>query len=391
MTSGPLSDLRVVEAGRFITAPYASMLLADLGAEVIKVEAPGAGDPFRVGKPGQVSPRFLAYNRGKRALSLDLRAEQGRSVLLRLLERSDVFVHNFRPGTLSELGLGYDDVAALCPQLVYCSISGAGEDGPLARAPMYDAIGQALTGLMSQLSPLDDPQPIGPALSDAITGLTAAYGIQAAVHERHRTGRGQHVRTSMLEATISFLAEPVSHYFVTGEEPDPMTRPRQSQSYGFLPSDGRPFVVHMSSPEKFWVGLVTVADRLDLLEDPRFMTYNDRVDRYPEVQAELDPVFSKQPRDHWLSLLAAHDVPAAPVLGLADVFEHEHIAGLGMAAELEGEAYRDVRVAGRGVRVDGLAPLVGPPQPSQDTDAVLEDLGYDTAEVAQMRAAGAIS
>ena len=387
MTNGPLHGIRVVEAGRFITAPYASMLLADLGAEVIKIESPDGGDPFRNAGPG-VSARFLAYNRGKRSVALDVRTDEGKAALLQIFATADVYIENFRPGVMARLGLDYASVKDACPQLVYCSITGAGDSGPLATVPMYDAIGQGLSGLMSQFSAPEQPQPLGPALSDSITGLMAAYGIQAALLERTRTGRGQRVETSMLAATISFLAEPAAHYFTTGVPQDTLTRPRQSQSYGFLASDDKPLVIHLSSPEKFWFRLLEATDRLDLQDDPRFNNYQNRVDGYHEIHAELKPVLATRDRAHWLTRFAEVDLPAGPVLGTGEVFDHPQVRELQVEETLDGGE----KVAGRGVRLESLSSeMASPPVFAADTDRVLSEIGYSPDDIERLRDQGVIA
>lgn len=386
---GPLAGITVVEIGRFITAPYAAMLLGDLGATVVKVEPVTGGDPFRqTGEPG-ISARFLAYNRNKQSIGLDLATDDGRVVLRRLLGDADVLIENFRPGVMAGFGLDYDRVAGEHPGLVYCSITGAGPDGPAASLPMYDAIGQGLSGLMAQLSEIEYPQPVGPALSDSITGMTAALAIQAALVERSRTGRGQYVQTSMIEATVSFLAEPAAHYFRTGEEQDWLTRPRQSQSFGFRAGDGRPFVIHLSSPLKFWHRLLAVVERPELDGDPRFSTYARRVKNYRELREELSTSFAGAGRDHWLKRLAEEDVPAAPVLTTSETFEHDQVRHLGLEVTLDGPD--GLRVAGRGARLTSTpGRLRQPPAFGADTDAVLERLGYSAAEVADLRAAAVV-
>jgi formyl-CoA transferase len=389
MTSGPLSGLTVVEVGRFISAPFATMLLADLGAEVVKIEPVLGGDPFRqVGDDGMPA-RFLAYNRNKGSIGVDLRSAEGTEVALRIISTADVLVENFRPGVMASFGLGYEEVSRDNPALVYCAISGAGPTGPLAAAPMYDAIGQGLSGLMTQLSTAGDPQPAGPTMSDSITGMTAALAIQAALIERARTGRGTHVQTSLLEATVSFLAEPAAHYFRTGEEQDWLTRPRQSQSFGFTDVDGRALVIHMSSPEKFWERLVQVVDRPGLREDPRFSNYQLRVANYLDLKKELQVVFATRTRTEWLARLEAADVPAAPVLTTRETFEHEQVRELGLERTLEGPG--GYRVAGPGATVGAWRPpMTQPPALGVDTERLLTALGYSTGEIGRLRDKGVV-
>jgi crotonobetainyl-CoA:carnitine CoA-transferase CaiB-like acyl-CoA transferase len=189
-SQGPLSGYRVIEAARFVTGPYACQLLADLGADVIKIEDPEGGDPFRGwDRDSGYASMFHAFNRNKRSLTLDLRQPRGREIVARLVKNADAFVENFRPGVADKLGIGYAALSAINPRLVYCSISGVGRDGPYAQRPVYDIVGQGLSGLLSLLVDLDDPHPVGPTFSDTLTGLFAGYGILAALHARVKTGR----------------------------------------------------------------------------------------------------------------------------------------------------------------------------------------------------------
>ena len=389
MTS-PLAGIRVIEAARFITGPYATMLLADLGATVIKIEAPGQGDPFRSWGGEGVSPRFLAYNRGKQSVTLDLGHPLGRDALRRLVQTADVFVENFRPGVTARLGIDYPALAAENPRLIYCSISGFGADGPLAHRPAYDAVGQAVSGLMSLLVEPNRPHPIGPALSDGLTGLFAAYGILAALQARERTGHGQHIQTSMLQATVAFLTEPAVHYFQTGEVPDAWTRPRMSQSFGFVAADNRALVVHLSTLDKFWRALVYAIGRPELADDPRFAEYGDRVANYAALHAELSPVFRSRPRADWLARLAAADIPCAPVYTLDEVFTDPQARHLGLEVPLPDGRGEHQRTVAPAVALAGLPPLGPVPALGEHTYDVLHAIGYDTDQLEGLRSAGVI-
>jgi formyl-CoA transferase len=389
MSSGPLGGLSVIEFGGFISAPFATMLLADLGAKVVKVEPVTGGDPFRQVGQDEMPARFLAYNRNKASIGLDLRSEEGRAIALSLAGSADVLVENFRPGVMARFELDYEQLRGQNPGLVYCSITGAGRSGPLADSPMYDAIGQGLSGLMTQLSVGGEPQPAGPTMSDSITGMTAALAIQAALVERARTGLGTRVETSLLQATVSFLAEPAAHYFRTGEEQDWLTRPRQSQSFGFLDRDGRALVIHLSSPQKFWERLVRVVQRSDLQDDPRFSSYHLRVTNYLQLKQELEVEFAKRGREEWLARLEEADVPAAPVLTTAETFGHPQVRELGLEQQLEGPGC--YRVAGPGARFGEWSPAMAqPPALGADTDRILGDLDYSEERIRTLRELGVV-
>ena len=251
----PLAGITVLEVASFIAGPYAGMLLADLGAQVIKVETPDGGDPFRGFDTGRESPGFWAYNRGKRSITLNLREPAAIEVMGHLIRDADVLLENMRPGAMDRLGLGYAHANAINPRLVYASVTGFGASGPYRDRPAYDGIGQALSGLLSLLSDRTAIQPIGPNFSDSLAGLFAAYGILAALVARSQTGAGQHVQTSLVAATLAFLVAPATDTLNGAPAPGPLSRPTSSQTYAWLASDGLPLTVHLSSPPKFWEGL----------------------------------------------------------------------------------------------------------------------------------------
>ena len=267
--SGPLAGYRVVDHGEFITAPYAAMLLGDLGAEVVKVERPG-GDRFRHFEHGSYGPQFQAFNRNKKSLVLDLERDDERATLHDLLRTADVYIHNFRPGVAERLGAGADAAHAINPRLVYCAISGFGPDGPYAQRPAYDTVGQALSGFLSMFVDPSSPRIVGPATADSVSGLYAANGILAALLERGRTGRGRCVHVPMVAAMAHFSIEQYHRYFATGEVPGPSDRGRVAQSFALRCADGGLIAIHLSSPPKFWTGLLAAIERPDLASDPRF-------------------------------------------------------------------------------------------------------------------------
>jgi crotonobetainyl-CoA:carnitine CoA-transferase CaiB-like acyl-CoA transferase len=389
--SGPLSGVRVIEVANFITGPYAGQLLADLGADVVKVEDPRGGDPFRAWGKGQYSPHFVAHNRGKRSIALDLKQPSALRVFERLIARADVLIENFRPGVADRLGIGYARARELNPRLIYCSISGMGQAGPYVHRPSYDTVGQGLSGLLSQLLDPAAPQPIGPAFSDALTGIFACYGVLGALYARSATGRGQRVETSMLEATMGFQVEPYARYFATGEVPNPYSRPRQAQVYAFTCADGLSFAVHLSSPPKFWEGLCRVAGREDLIGDPRFADRDARVEQYDFIQQTLTPIFKTRPRAEWLRLLEAADVPHTPIYTLDQVLQDPQVQHLGMVQTAEHPSEGTVRMVNYPVHLSEtrLENPSAPPTLGEHTDAVLAELGFDAHEAARLRSEGA--
>lgn len=379
--TAPLAGVTVVEMATFITGPYTSMLLGDMGANVIKLEHPDGGDPFRRWTGPGLSPRFVAFNRGKRSVALDLGDPVARQAAHRLLATADVFVENFRPGVTARLGVDYATLRELNPEIVHVSITGRGEDGPDAARPTYDGVGQAISGLMSLYTDPKDPEVLGPAMSDALTGLSAAYGAVAALHARDRDGVGQHVTTSMLQATLGFLVEPVSHFAATGEVPGPRTRGHQSQSYAFPTADGKALVVHLSTPQKFWERFVTAIGRTDLLEDPGLATYGDRVAAYERIRTELAPTFSAEVRAVWLERLQDADVPCAPVNGIDEVLDDPQVRHLGLETAIPTGDGGTQRATAPPVTLADLPDPGAVPTLGEHTATVLAAAGVDPATV----------
>ena len=341
-----LAGIRVLEQGTFITGPCAGMMLADLGADVIKIESP-EGDPYRAYQGAQYSPHFQAYNRNKRSLALDMKLKADCALFDRLAAEADVYIQNFRPGTADRLGAGVARLQALNPRLVYCSISGFGSSGPYSDRPSYDSVAQALSGFLSVVVDNRRPQFLGPALADAITGMYASQAILAALVQRGRSGRGSHVEISMLEAMAHFAIEPFAAFFALGETPTSADRPRLAQAYILRTSDGRLIAIHLSSLEKFWQGLVAALEAPELKEDPRFNPRARRIAEYETLRVELDRRFARQPLEHWVRRLQAEDVPYAPVNLIDDVVRDPQVEHLGIVVPIESPhtATRAVRPA----------------------------------------------
>lgn len=324
-----LSGIRIVEQGTFITGPCAGMMLADLGADVVKIESP-TGDPYRSYQGGQYSPHFQAYNRNKRSVALDLNTPDDRAVFDDLIRNADIYIQNFRPGTAAKLGAGVNRLQQLNPRLIYCSISGFGSSGPYAERPSYDSVAQALSGFLSVVVDPGRPRFLGPALADAITGIYAAYGVLGALFERSRTDRGRLVEVSMLEAMAHFAVEPFAAFFALGQVPSSSDRPRLAQAYILRTADGGLIAIHLSSLEKFWTGLLAALGTATLQQDPRFQTRQGRIDHYEALGAELDALFSAQRLQHWAERLGANDVPFAPIHHIDEVVSDPQVQHLGL-------------------------------------------------------------
>jgi len=383
-----LNGVRVVELSTVITAPLAGMMLADLGAEVIKVEHPQGGDPFRTFRGEQYSPNFVAYNRGKRSIQLDLRTDEGRAILLKLVARADVLLENYRPGIMEKLGLGDDVLTAANARLIHCSITGFGASGPYSARPAYDNVAVALSGIASlQLDP-EQPQSSGPTIPDNATGMFACYGILGALYERARSGRGHRVDVNMLEAGIAFTPDPFANYTRAGR----LTRVAASQSFAFRCGDGKLIALHLSSQPKFFEAMAAALERPDLVRDERFATRDLRIKNYGELNRVFAEIVATKPRAHWVNMLEEHDVPFAPVNSIADVLDDPQVRHLCTFYRQRHPTEGEITAIHRPVLIDGARDERALPAPAlgEHTDAVLAELGYDQGEIAKLRAAAVI-
>ncbi len=371
--AGALEGITILEFASYVSGPYAGMLLGDLGAEIIKIEDPKTGDSFRGWGAADYSATFGSVNRNKKSVILDLKSDDGRAAARALAAEADVVIENMRPGTMERLGLGWDELSAANPRLVYCSITGFGRTGPYADRPGYDTVGQAMGALLSVLTDLDNPQPMGVSLSDHLTGIMAAYGILGALMARHTTGRGQMVDTSLLSATLAFLGENAARYFEEGDIPNRKTRTETAQVYAFVAGDGKPFVVHLSSPPKFWEGLCRSAGHPEWIDDERFKTKADRRKAYDTLHAGFQEVFKAEPRDHWLGLLRKADVPSAPIYSLDEALADPQVQHLGMITELPHPKVGSVKLVTGAVNLSDTPIAITSPAPGhgEHTEEIL--------------------
>jgi len=366
MTAKPLKDVTVLEMGTFITGPAAGMILADLGADVIKIEQPGTGDPFRSFKGELYSPHFQTYNRNKRSVTIDPKNAQDLAVLDKLVATADVFIQNFRPGVADRLNVDAARLQGINPRLIYASISGFGSEGPERNRPAFDTVAQAASGFLRLLVNPEHPRVVGPAIADAMTGFYAAIGVLAALHEREATGKGRVVETSMFEAMCHFNLDDFTHLLSADQVMGPYSRPHVSQSYVFQCADGEWIALHMSSPPKFWENLATAVGQPDMLALPAFESREARIAHYEDVVAFLAPIFAQQPRAHWAAELTRLEVPNSPVYTSAEVLASEQAQHLGIEvtdpAGPKGE-FRTIRfpVSFDGERMDKVTapPLLG--------------------------------
>jgi crotonobetainyl-CoA:carnitine CoA-transferase CaiB-like acyl-CoA transferase len=359
--------------GTFITGPAAAVLLADMGADVTKVEMPGTGDPFRAFKGDLYSPHYQTYNRNKSSVELNTKDAADLAAFDALVKDADVFIQNFRPGVAERLGVGAQRLQAINPRLIYCGISGFGNDGPWKDRPAFDTVAQASAGILRLLVNPAHPRVVGPAIGDAITGLYAAFGVLAALYEREKTGKGRVVETSMFEALSHFNMDDFTHYLSEGEVMGPTSRPHVSQSYVFECADGGWIALHMSSPPKFWDNLAEAVGQPDMLQRPEFATRPARIANYEAVIAFLAPIFKTQPRSYWEQRLAAGEVPHSPVYSSKEIVEGELAAHHRLVSEGEGPRgkFRTIRFP---IRFDGEIEdhVTPPPELGADNSAILK-------------------
>jgi crotonobetainyl-CoA:carnitine CoA-transferase CaiB-like acyl-CoA transferase len=372
----PLDGVTVLEMGTFITGPAAGMLLADLGADVIKVEQKGTGDPFRAFNGGLYSPHFQTYNRGKRSITLDTRDAADLAVFDALVADADVFIQNFRPGVAAKIGVDAPRLQAINPRLIYASISGFGASGPDRDRPAFDTVAQAASGFLRLLVNPENPRVVGPAIADALTGFYAAYGILAALHERNGSGAGRLVETSMFESMAHFNLDDFTHLLSEGEVMGPFSRPHVSQSYVFECADGLWLALHMSSPPKFWENLAQAVERPDMLGLPMFADRNARIANYENVIGFLAPLFRTQPRSYWCQRLLALEVPHSEVRTSQEVVDSAQAKALELVVEDPAGPHGSFRTIRSPLSFDGQRSLMvsAPPVLGADNHRIVDPI-----------------
>lgn len=335
---GALEGLRVLDLSSHLSGPYCGMLLGDHGADVIKIERPGVGDDARSMPPhvqGESAP-FLLWNRNKRSIELDLKAEGARHSFLALVDGADVLIENFRPGTMDRLGLGWEALSRRNPRLIYAAISGFGQTGPYRDRGGFDLVTQGMSGLMSVCGPSEGPPHRLPiAISDVAAGVHLCVGILAALEARHRTGRGQFVEAALLDSAISYGVYEAAHVFATGEEPQRLGQAhRGSSPYQVVRAkDG--WITLGAAQQNFWERLCGILGLAELLHDPRFLTNADRVRNNDTLIELLQAEFLKKPAQHWLAAMEAAGIPCGPVLNFDEVLRNEQVLAREMVVETE--------------------------------------------------------
>jgi len=395
--SGPLAGLTILDLSRVLSGPYCTMQLADMGARVIKIERPGSGDDTRAWGPPFVhgeSAYFLSINRNKESLTLNFKHPEGRRLLDALIARADILVENFRPGTLEEMGLGFDALHQKHPRLIYTSISGFGHTGPLRERAGYDAVLQGEAGIMSLTGPADGGGfKVGIAIADLASGLFAAQGTLLALYARERTGRGQHVDVAMLDSVAALLTYQAGIDFANGEPPKRTgnAHPTVAPYETFQAADGE--VVLAAGNDDLWRRFCRVAGLEAHVADPRFATNRERVRNYDALRPIVATAFLQRTRAEWLALLDEAGIPAGSVRNLHEVLTDAQIAARDMVHRLQHSVAGPVQVLGVPVKLSEQAGSVRTPPPAlgEHTDRVLMgDLGLTPEKVAELRAAGVL-
>ncbi len=393
---GALDGLRVLDFSRVLAGPFCTMLLADFGADVIKVERPGLGDDTRHWGPpwvGEGEARLSAYyvsaNRNKRSLTLNLKSAEGQSLARQLIAQSDVLVENFKVGQMADYGLDYASLRVEHPGLVYCSITGYGQDGPYANRPGYDYVIQGQSGLMSITGPFDgQPYKVGVAIADVLAGLFAANAIQAALRHRDQSGEGQYIDISLLTSQVAALVNVVSNYLITKKQPQRYGNVHPNiVPYEVFDAADKPFILAVGNDGQFRQCCQLIG-RPELIEDERFVTNADRVKHRDSLVSILQPILAGQSAAQWIQEFLAVGVPAGPINDIAEVVSDPHIQASGLIESImlaNGEA---IDMVGPAPRLSGTPPVVRRPPPAlgQDTDQILQEvLGIDQITIAAYR------
>ncbi len=390
-----LEDIKVVDLTRTLAGPFCTMLLGDMGADVIKIEEPEKGDETRSWTPfwNGESTQFLSFNRNKRSLSLDLKTEEGIEIVSKLAAGADVMIESFRSGALDRMGLGYEAISRLNPRIVYCSVSGYGRTGPMADMPGYDLIIQAYSGLMHLTGEPDGlPQRVGFSLVDLFAGMMAFGSVVTALRHRDRTGEGQWVEASLLDGQVATLSYHATGYMGTGVEPHRMGsgHPSLVPYQSFPASDG--FFILGCGNQGLWERTCRAIERTDLLEDPRFFTNTARVEHRGECVAILSEVFKSKSVEHWVKLISDAGIPCGPINRVSDVVSNPQVLARNMVADIPHPNVQELRVPNSPLKLAATPPSVRRPPPllGQHNEEILSELGYSLEDVTRLRSDGVI-
>jgi crotonobetainyl-CoA:carnitine CoA-transferase CaiB-like acyl-CoA transferase len=394
---GPLEGVRVLDFTRVLSGPYATMILADMGAEIIKIESVEKGDDTRNFPPfvNDMSHYFIALNRNKKSISLNLKTPEGVKIAKDLAAQCDIVIENFRPGVMDKLGLGYDALKEGNDKLVYCAISGFGATGPMRDNPSFDIVAQALSGIMSvNREPDQTPTKLGIPLGDMAGGIFGVFGILGTLHEATRTGKGRKLDISMLDSLLGMLGYLSQIYFVTGETPKPFgTRHPNLVPYGaFETSDGHIIVACLT--ENFWFNLARAIEREDLIDDPRYGEYLARIENRATLEQIVADAMKKRSTQEWEARLDEFDVPFAPILSVQEALEHPNTQAREMVRTVEHPEIGTLKVVSSPIKFEGenIAPMTAPPTLGENTNDILTDLlGISPQEISLLRENGVLA
>jgi crotonobetainyl-CoA:carnitine CoA-transferase CaiB-like acyl-CoA transferase len=394
---GPLEGVRVLDFTRVLSGPYATMILADMGAEIIKIESVEKGDDTRNFPPfvNDMSHYFIALNRNKKSISLNLKTPEGVKIAKDLAAQCDIVIENFRPGVMDKLGLGYDALKEGNDKLVYCAISGFGATGPMRDNPSFDIVAQALSGIMSvNREPDQTPTKLGIPLGDMAGGIFGVFGILGTLHEATRTGKGRKLDISMLDSLLGILGYLSQIYFVTGETPKPFgTRHPNLVPYGaFETSDGHIIVACLT--ENFWFNLARAIEREDLIDDPRYGEYLARIENRATLEQIVADAMKKRSTQEWEARLDEFDVPFAPILSVQEALEHPNTQAREMVRTVEHPEIGTLKVVSSPIKFEGenIAPMTAPPTLGENTNDILTDLlGISPQEISLLRENGVLA
>lgn len=395
--AGPLAGVRVIDFTRVLAGPAASLALADMGAEVFKIEPPGTGDETRTFPPTRdgESHYYLAVNRGKKSIVVDLKSEDGLALVRDLAAKCDVLVENYRPGVMDRLGLGYEAMKAINPRLIYCSISGYGQTGPLKDRPSFDIVLQAMSGALSMNGEPDGlPTKLGIPLGDLVGGINGPIGILSALYERERTGMGRHIDVSLMDGLIGMLGYIAQLAFFNGADPSRVGSQHPNLvPYGIFPAREGSIVVACLTPG-FWSRICRSIDRPELIEDPRYDTLEKRRDARAEVNAIVSAFTQQYSVDELVAIFTAHEVPHAPILGVSEALAQPQAVEREMVVETQHKTLGPISIVGRPIRfTDAPQPVpTAPPVLGEHTNSILEDvLDLSPERIAQLRKLGVVA
>ena len=392
----PLQDIKVIDFSQILAGPFCTMLLADMGADVVKIEKPNGGDDTRRYGPPFIegeSAAFLTLNRNKRSIVLDLKSEQGIAIVRHMLEDADVMIHNFRPGVVDRMGLAYEDVSALNPAIVYCTVSGFGTTGPYSSRAGFDLVAQGMSGLMSINGfPGAPPAKVGVPMADLNTGMFCAYGILTAYINRLATGQGQHVDASLIESGIAYTLYESATYFATGEVAGPLgSAHRMIAPYqAFATQDG--YINIGAANQNNWERMCRAVGREDLLDDDRFASNPERMVSIEALTPIMEETFRTKTTAHWVEVLENAGVPCGPIYNIKQVYADPHVRSRDMSVELEHPKSGSIRNIGVAVKLSETPGSVRTPAPllGQHSHEVLAQYGYAEGDVAAFRDAGVL-